>query len=197
MNFKIDAFNLFKDEFEKQKIHCESLNFYKYAKPLIEDAYHVFLLTSNCVQYIPNPFNDIKVTPLDFHDYIKNNDQHEAKLMINRWFIELHDKEQFDSTKKYKSFKLAEQANQYFPRTTNQKHYIAQDKILEFFLLIKEAFKIFEAELLKAYCSNLSLNAIIKSYCNFIKHNPDFFELILTAKTENAQNLALRYFKKD
>ena len=39
MNFKIDAFNLFKDEFEKQKIHCESL-----AKAKNKKSRQIFLI---------------------------------------------------------------------------------------------------------------------------------------------------------
>ncbi len=193
MNFEIDAYKLFKDEFEKLKKHRNEANFYKYAKPLIEDTYHVFLLTSNCVQYIPNPFNDIEVIPTDFHDYIKNNDQHEAKLMSHRWFIELQDKERFDSAKQYKSFELANKARKLWPLTNQAQHDMAQDKILEFYLLIKQAFETFETQASKAQLTPVSLDRQITRYCKFIKANPDYFELILSAKTEDAEDLAALY----
>mgnify|MGYP003127051460 CR=1 FL=1 len=175
MNFENDFFKLFKGEFEKQKENQVHSDFWKYTKPLIEEAYHVFLLTSK------------------FSDYIKNNKPDEAEQIINWWFVKLDYKEKMDVAECCRSFELANEARKLSPLTEAAKYDIAQDKILEFYLLIKLAFETFDTQASKAQLNPVSLDRQITRYCKFIKANPDFFELILSAKTEDAEDLAAFY----
>jgi hypothetical protein len=193
MNFENDAFKLFKGEFEKQKENRLYCDFWKYTKPLIEEAYHVFLQTSNCILYLPNPFDDNEVKPKDFHDYIKNNELVEAVRLINWWFVELDCKGKMDVAERCRSFELANEARKLSPLTNEANYNMAQDKILDFYLLIKQAFETFETQASKAQLTPVSLDRQITRYCKFIKANPDYFELILSAKTEDAEDLAALY----
>lgn len=191
MNFEIDSYKLFKDEFENYNNYRW---LYRYAKPFLAEAYELFLITSDCVKYRSGPFKNG-----DYHDYIKNNDINGAKKIICWWFFELDLCSLFKSEKDVIS-ELEKEIKEKITHTENffdgenfSKQVKSQKKLVLFYFVIRDAFTIFEIQSSKAQLKQVSSDRKLARYFKFIKANPDYFQLILSAKIEDAEDLAALY----